>query len=83
MALSETTTLRVPVGLRDEISRLAKHRGTTMVAVVTAAVHRLGRDDWWLATRGALDELSDSEADSYQAESQKLSEAGTDGLHEH
>ena len=44
---SQTTTLRVPTALRDEISRLAEQRGTTMLEVVTDAVHRLSRDEWW------------------------------------
>ena len=80
MALSQTTTLRVPTELRDEISRLAKQRGTTMVDVVTDAVHRLGRDEWWSATRGVLDELSNAEAASYRAEGRRLEAAAADGL---
>ena len=80
MALSQTTTLRVPTELRDEISRLAKQRGTTMVDVVTDAVHRLGRDEWWSAARGALDELSNAEVASYQAEGRRLDAAAADGL---
>ena len=80
MALSQTTTLRVPTALRDEISRLAKQRGTTMVEVVSDAVHRLSRDEWWVAARVALDELSDAEVGSYQAESRRLDAAAPDGL---
>ena len=70
MVPAHTTTLRVPTELRDEISRLAKQRGTTMLDVVSDAVHRLGREQWWTLVRGALDGLSDAEALSYQAESQ-------------
>jgi predicted DNA-binding protein len=44
MATAETTTLRVPVELRDEIARLAEERGSTMLEVVTDAVHSLTRD---------------------------------------
>ena len=80
MALSQTTTLRVPTELRDEISRLAKQRGTTMLDVVTDAVHRLGRDEWWLSVRGALDGLSDAEAALYRAEIRRLEAAAADGL---
>ncbi len=80
MALSQTTTLRVPTELRDEISRLAKQRGTTMTEVVAAAVHRLGREQWWMLVRGALDGLSDAEAASYQVESGRLDAAAADGL---
>ena len=82
MALSETTTLRVPIELRDEISRLAKQRGTTMLDVVTDAVHHLGREEWWSSVHGALDRLSDPEAASYQAESRRLDAAAADGLDE-
>ena len=80
MALSQTTTLRVPTELRDEISRLAKQRGTTMLDVVTDAVHRLGRDEWWSSVRGALDRLSDAEAASCQSEGWGLDAAAADGL---
>ena len=82
MALSQTTTLRVPTELRDEISRLAKHRGTTMVDVVTDAVHRLGRDEWWMEARRALDGLTPAEVASYRAESRQLDAAAGDGLDE-
>ena len=77
---TRTTTLRVPTDLRDEISRLAEHRGTTMVDVVADAVHRLGRDEWWAATRSALDSLSEADMASYQTESRRLSAASVDGL---
>jgi len=80
MALSQTTTLRVPTELRDEISRLAKQRGTTMLDVVTDAVHQLGREEWWSSVRGVLDGLDDAEAASYQAESRGLDAAAADGL---
>ena len=80
MALSQTTTLRVPTELRNEISRLAKQRGTTMLEVVTDAVHQLGSEQWWTLVRGALDRLSDAEAASYQAESQRLEATAADGL---
>lgn len=80
MALSQTTTLRVPAELRDEVSRLANQRGTTMVDVVTEAVRRLGRDEWWSAARSALDELSDAETASYRTESNRLDAAAADGL---
>ena len=80
MALSQTTTLRVPTALRDEISRLAKQRGTTMVEVVSDAVHRLSRDEWWVAARVALDGLSDAEVASYRTESRGLAASVLDGL---
>ena len=80
MALSKTTTLRVPSELRDEISRIAQQRGTTMIEVVTDAVHRLGRDEWWVSVHDALDGLSPAAAASYQAESRELDAVAADGL---
>ncbi|MCY3924011.1 MAG: hypothetical protein OXG52_00645 [bacterium] len=77
---AKTTTLRISTDLRDEISRLAEHRGTTMVDVVTDAVHRLGREEWWLSVHGALDDLTGAETASYRAESRKLEAAAADGL---
>ncbi|NNF56488.1 MAG: hypothetical protein HKN03_18835 [Acidimicrobiales bacterium] len=77
-----TTTLRVPSELRDEIARIADKRGTTMLEVVTDAVHRLGREEWWSSVREALDGLSPSEVDDYQAESQQVGAASPDGLDE-
>ncbi len=75
-----TTTLRVPNELRDEIARIAQERGSTMVEVVSDAVHRLGRDDWWSSVHDSLDQLTPNEAASYQAESQELDRAASDGL---
>jgi hypothetical protein len=77
-----TTTLRVPSDLRDEIARIAKQRGTTMLEVVTDAVHRLGRDEWWSSVRESLDGLTPSEVATYQAESGRLDAASADGLDE-
>jgi len=77
---SRTTTLRISTELRDEICRLAEHRGTTMVDVVTDAVHRLGQDEWWLSVRGALDCLTEADSASYLEESRRLEAAASDGL---
>lgn len=78
-----TTTLRVPSELRDEIARIAAQRGTTMLEVVTDAVHRLGREEWWSSVRDALDQLTPEDVADYQAESRRLDVASADGLHEH
>ena len=51
-----------------------------MLEVVTDAVHRLGRDEWWSSVHDALDGLSSTEVDSYQAESLELDAAASDGL---
>ena len=77
-----TTTLRVPSELRDEIARIAEKRGTTMLEVVTDAVHRLGREEWWSSVREALDGLSPSEVAGYQAASEQMDAASADGLDE-
>ncbi|HDH03817.1 MAG TPA: hypothetical protein ENH15_06190 [Actinobacteria bacterium] len=82
MALAKTTTLRVPSELRDEIARIARRRGTSMLEVVTDAVDRLGRDEWWSSVHDALDGLSSTEVASYQAESLELGAAAADGLDE-
>ncbi|MCY4069119.1 MAG: hypothetical protein OXE79_08465 [Acidimicrobiaceae bacterium] len=78
--ISKTTTLRIPVELRDEISHLADRRGKTMVDVVTDAVQRLGRDEWWLSVRCALDDLAAADTADYRTESRCLDAAAGDGL---
>jgi hypothetical protein len=80
MAPVETTTLRVPVELRDEIARLAKERGTTMLDVVTDAVHRLSRDQWWDTVHDAIDQMTPEEVAGYQTETDRLNDAAADGL---
>ena len=80
MALAQTTTLRVSTELRDEISRLAHQRGSTMIDVVTEAVQRLTRDEWWKSVRGALDNLDTAEAAAYRTESDELDAASADGF---
>jgi len=82
MAPTETTTLRVPRELRDEIARIAQQRGTTMLEVVADAVHRLDRDEWWDSVHDALDGLTPSALAAYQLESDQLGIAATDGLDE-
>jgi predicted transcriptional regulator len=80
MALAMTTTLRVPIELRDEIARLADARGTTMLDVVTDAIHRLTRAQWWDSVHEALDEMSDEEVAAHQAQTAQLDHAAADGL---
>ena len=82
MAPTQTTTLRVTTALRDEISRLADQRGSTMQDVVADAVHRLSQDEWWASVHSALDDLGPTVAASYQAESSRLDAAAADGLDE-
>jgi hypothetical protein len=80
MATLETTTLRVPVQLRDEIARLAEERGTTMLEVVTDAVHRLTRDQWWESVHEAIDTMTTEEIGAYRAEAERLDGTAADGL---
>ena len=80
MATLETTTLRVPVQLRDEIARLAEERGTTMLEVVTDAVHRLTRDQWWESVHEAIDTMTTEEIGAYRAEAERLDGTTADGL---
>ncbi len=80
MAPTETTTLRVPLELRDEIARLAAARGSTMLDIVTDAVHRLSRDQWWDSVHDAIDAMTADEAEAYQAETDQLDSATADGL---
>lgn len=51
-----------------------------MLEVVTEAVGRLGRDEWWASVQRALDELSPAEVTAYGAESEGLAGAAADGL---
>lgn len=80
MAPTETTTLRVPVQLRDEIARLAEARGSTMLEIVTDAVHRLSRDQWWDSVHDAIDAMTAEEIGSYRDETDLLDSAAGDGL---
>lgn len=80
MTPSETTTLRVPVALRDEIARLATERGTTMLDVVTHAIRQLTRDLWWATVQGALDQVGDDDLASYRAQAVELDCTAGDGL---
>jgi len=82
MAPTETTTLRVPVELRDEIARLAETRASTMLDVVTDAIHRLARDQWWDSVHVALDQMTTDASGGYQVESARLDSAAADGLRE-
>lgn len=81
MAPIETTTLRVPKPLRDEIARLADERGTSMLEVVTEAVRKLRRDAWWADLRIAFDAMPPDDATGYEAETLGLDGAIGDGLH--
>jgi len=53
-----------------------------MLEVVTDAVHRLGRDEWWSSVRDALDGLALAEVATYQVDSKQLGSASADGLDE-
>lgn len=78
--MAPTATLRVPVELRDEIARLAEERGTSMLEVVTDAIHRLTRDQWWAGVHDALDQMAPEEVSDYRTESGQLEGTAADGL---
>ena len=80
MVPNRSTNLRVPVELRDEIARIAEHRGTTLVEVVTEAVRRLGRDDWWNDLHSNLDAMPDASSIHYAAETDRLDGTTSDGM---
>ena len=80
MAPTETTTLRMPVQLRDEIARLAEARGTTMLDIVTDAVHRLSQDQWWDGVHDAIDAMTADDLGAYRDETDQLDGAAADGL---
>lgn len=65
--------------LRDEIARLAAERGSTMLDIVTDAVHQLSRDQWWDSVHDAIDAMTADEAESYGAETDQLDRAAADG----
>lgn len=66
--------------LRDEIARLAEARGSTMLDIVTDAVHRLSRDQWWDNVHEAIDAMATDEVGSYRDETDQLDGAAADGL---
>ena len=80
MATTETTTIRVPVDLRDEIARLAKSRGHSMVDIVAEAVRRLRRDEWWASVHDSLDAMTPGEQAAYRSEAEQLDRSARDGL---
>jgi len=51
-----------------------------MIDVVSDAVHRLDRDEWWKSVHDALNVMTASEVSSYLAESQALGVTFADGL---
>lgn len=82
MATTETTTLRVPVALRNRIAHIADERGTSLVEVVMDAVERLDRDRWWDDVHAALDNMATEDLEAYQREAQALAASRPDGLDE-
>ena len=80
MAAATTATLRVPVELRDEIARLAERRGSTMLDVVSDAIHRLSREEWWESVHHALDDLTPEDRAEMDEETRLLDRTAADGL---
>ena len=82
MAPTQTTTLRLPVTLRDEIASLAEQRDSTLLDVVTDAVRRLQRDQWWNGVHEVLEAMSPDDLADYQAETDRLDGTASDGMRE-
>lgn len=80
VATTETTTLRVPVALRNEVARLARVRGTTMLVVVTDAVEELRRSQWWASLHAELEALDDGDIAGHVTETGILDHASGDGI---
>lgn len=83
MAPSGMTAIRVPVELRDEIARLAHERSGTMLDVVTDAIHRLTKDQWWESVHDAVDAMAPGDGVEYRANADQMDDASTDGLRAH
>ncbi len=66
MATTESTTLRVPTALRDQIAQMAAERESTMLDVVTDAVAHLAREQWWAQVHDSLDSWSSDDVIAYR-----------------
>ena len=77
---TDTTTLRVPVQLRDQIAALADERGTTMLDVVAEAIRRLSRDQWWAGVHAAIEGSDPDALAGYHDEARVLDHAVSDGI---
>ncbi len=82
MAPTPTTTLRLPVALRDEIARLADERESTLLDVVADAVARLKRDQWWAQVHEELETITPAELGDYHADAERRDVTTADGLRE-
>ena len=82
MAPTPTTTLRLPVALRDEIARLADERESTLLDVVADAVAHLKRDKWWAQVHEELETMTSAELADYHADAETLDVTTADGLRE-
>ena len=51
-----------------------------MLDVVTDAVHRLRRDQWWDTVHDVVDQMTPEEVAAYQTETRRLDDAAVDGL---
>lgn len=47
LVVAQTTTVKVPVALRERIAVRARQRGISQAAVVAAALDSLERSDFW------------------------------------
>jgi hypothetical protein len=54
-----------------------------MLDVVTDAIHRLSRDEWWDTVHSALGEMSDDETAAYRRDTEAFDAAAGDGVNVH
>jgi hypothetical protein len=54
-----------------------------MLEVVSDAIRRLRRDQWWESVHDSLDGLTDGEAASYRSEAARLDVTGARDLNAH
>jgi len=63
-------------GIELTFPRIAEERGSTLLQVVTDAVHLLSREQWWEAVQVALDEMTEDDLTSYRTEAGALDDGG-------
>jgi predicted transcriptional regulator len=75
-----TTTIKVEIGVRDRLARLARQRGTTMGNLLAEAAERLEREAFFDRAREQLEQLREADPEEwarYRAESHEW-QLGTD-----
>lgn len=68
------------MALRNEIARLADERYPTLLDVVTDALARLKRDQWWAQVHAELETMTAEDLSEYHADVETLDAVTSDGL---